>query len=110
MTEGTTIAHTEGGSDFTISQTGVYAVSFHATLAPATGATFPLSVLLQLEQNGAAVTGAVVQHTFQEAADSASVSFSTPVSVIEAPATLAVTATGGNFLYSAVSLSIYKVL
>ena len=87
----------------------MYAVSFHGNLAPATGASLPETLTLTLQQDGVAVPDAIVQHTFQTATDTASVSFTAPVQVTNAPSTLNIVGEGGDFLYSAVSMSVYKI-
>ena len=105
---GTAISHTAGSGDFTVSEPGVYTVNFHTNAAPTTGASFPLSVTLQLQQDGTAVPGAVVQHTFQEAGSSATLSFSIPVAVTSALSAFSVVSEGGGFLYSEAALSVYR--
>ena len=54
-TVGNSIAHTAGDSTVTIQDTGYYFVGFHATLSPASGVNFPLSITLNLYQQGADV-------------------------------------------------------
>ena len=106
---GTGITHTPGNSDFSVLDPGIYTVAFHGNLAPASGVNFPLNVILQLQQNGAVVPGAVVQHTFHTSPDTATVSLSMPVEVTDTPATFRIVGEGGNFIYSAVTMSVYKV-
>ena len=53
--------------------------------------------------------GAFAQHTFTAAGTNATMSFSFPVQVTTAPATLRIQAQGGNFTYSGVSLTIIKL-
>ena len=105
---GTGISHTAGSSDFSVLDPGIYTASFHGNLAPASGSNFPLNVILQLQQNGTTVPGAVVQHTFHTTQDTATVAFSMPVAVTDVPATFRVVGEGGNFVYSGVTLSLYK--
>lgn len=106
---GTAIAHTAGSGDFTVSEPGTYLVSFHGNVSPASGDTLPLNILLELEQDGAVVSGAVAQQTFQNATDSATMSFAFPVTVTNTPSTFSVVGEGGNFLYSAASMSVYRL-
>lgn len=108
VSNGTGITHTAGSSDFTVTEPGIYTVAFHGNLTPASGAALPLALILELRQDGTAVPGAVVQHTFNAATDTATLAFSQPVAVSTTPSTFSVVGTGGNFLYSAVSLSLYK--
>lgn len=49
---GSSISHAQNSGTFTIQQTGFYQVSFHGTLAPASGSAFPLTVSLYLQQQG----------------------------------------------------------
>ena len=88
---------------------GIYSVAFHGNLAPASGVNFPLSVILELQQNGTVVPGAVVQHTFHTSPDTATVGFSIPVEVSSTPSTFRVVGEGGNFIYSEVTMTLYKV-
>ena len=106
---GTGITHTAGSGDFSVLEPGIYTVAFHGNLAPASGVNFPLNVILELQQNGTVVPGAVVQHTFHTSPDTATVSFSMPVEVTGTPAVFRVVGEGGNFIYSSVTLSVYKV-
>ena len=106
---GSDISHTAGESEFTIGTPGLYAVSFHGNVAPVSTASFPLTITLDLEQNGTPVPGALASHTFNSAADAATMSFNFPVEISSVPVTLQVMAQGGNFIYTAPAVSIYKV-
>ena len=106
---GTGITHTAGSSDFTVTAPGLYTAAFHTNAAPASGVNFPLTVTLLLQQNGTSVPGAAAQHTFHTSADNATLSFSFPLQISSTPSVLRVMAQGGNFLYSAASLSLYKI-
>ena len=106
---GSDISHTAGESGFTIDTPGLYAVSFHGNVAPVSTASFPLTITLDLEQNGTPVPGALASHTFNSAADAATMSFNFPVEISSVPAVLQVMAQGGNFIYTAPAVSIYKV-
>ena len=108
-TVGTGITHTAGDSAFAVQTPGLYTVAFHTNAAPASGDTLPVTITLQLQQNGTSVPGAAAQHTFHTASENASMSFSFPVQVTAVPASLQVLAQGGNFLYSGASISIYKI-
>ena len=55
---GTSIAHSSNSSAFTISQPGIYTVSFHSSAAPATGDTLPLNLLFYLNLRGGRGSGA----------------------------------------------------
>ena len=105
---GTAITHTAGDSTFTLSQPGIYTAAFHGNLAPASASNFPLNVILELQQDGTVVPGGIVQQTFHTSPDTATVAFSVPVQVQSAPSELQVVGEGGNFVYSAVTLTVYK--
>lgn len=107
--QGTSISHVQGSGEFTLNDSGLYVVAFHSTLAPASGVTFPLNILLYLQQDGNSVSGAGVQHTFHTSAESANVAFSVPISAATTPSTLEVVSQDGNFLYSGLGMSIYKI-
>ena len=109
LSYGNAISHTAGSSSFTINQPGVYAAAFHGSFSPVSGATFPQSVGASLTQNGSVVPGATSQYIFHTSAQTAALSFSTPVAVSSAPATLQVVGDGGNYLYSTIGLSIYRL-
>ena len=105
VTYGTAISHTPDTAPFTISQPGFYDVSFNGSL----GSAFPLELLLYLEQNGTVVPGATASQTFQSDTASINISFSEVIQVTSTPTVLRIVAQGANFLYSDVSLTIYRI-
>ncbi len=109
VSSGTGITHTPGDSEFTLEQPGIYTAAVHGNLAPGSGVSFPLNVILELQQDGAVVPGGIVQHTFHTSPDTATVAFSAAVQVTSAPSVLRVVGEGGNFIYSALNMTIYKV-
>ena len=109
LSYGTDVSHTAGSSTFTVNQPGVYAVAFHGSFSPVSGANFPQSVGVSLQQNGSVVPGATSQYIFHTSAQTAALSFSTPVAVSSAPAQLQVVGDGGNYLYSTIGLSLYRL-
>ena len=109
LSYGTDISHTPGSSTFTVNQPGVYEVSFHGSFSPVSGANFPQSVGVSLEENGSVVPGATSLYIFHTSSQTAALSFSTPVSVASAPAQLQVVGDGGNYLYSTIGLSINRL-
>ena len=109
LSYGTAISHTAGNSTFTVNQPGVYAVAFQGSFSPVNGATFPQTVGVSLTQNGAVVPGATSQYIFHTSAQTAALAFSTLVAVSSAPATLQVVGDGGNYLYSTIGLSVYRL-
>ncbi len=58
---------TENTSALTIQEPGFYYVAFHTTITPTSGVDFPLSIVVYLQQQGTAVSGTGIRHTFQTA-------------------------------------------
>ena len=106
---GTAVSHAERSGSFLLNEPGVYAVSFHGTISPASGDTLPLNLQFTLEQDGNPVSGAAAQEVLQTQNQYSSLSFSTVVSVTNPPSTLTVSGQGGNFLYSDVGVNVYKI-
>ena len=92
-----------------VSKLSLIHISFHSTIAPASGVTFPLNIQFTMEQDGTPVPGAATQHTFHTSAENANIAFDTILAVTDAPSILTVTGLGGNFLYSDVGMSIYQI-
>ncbi|MFR6329333.1 MAG: hypothetical protein ACLUOI_11275 [Eisenbergiella sp.] len=109
VVSGSSVSHTAGSGIFTVSKPGTYAVAFHGNCSPASGASFPLTVSLSLQLGGSTVPGGTTQHTFSASSNTATLSFTTPVQITTVPAQLQVTAQGQKFLYSIISLTIYKL-
>ena len=109
LSYGSAISHTAGSGTFTINTPGVYSVTFHGAIAPASGVNFPLSIAVTLQQGGAAVPGGTVLHTFHTSSDVANVSLAVPVEVSSAPSALEIEGTGGSFLYSAIAMTITRL-
>ena len=109
VTDGSSISHAQNSGTFTIQQTGFYQVSFHGTLAPASGSAFPLTVSLYLQQQGTQVPGTAVQHTFHTSTDSANVAFSQIIQVTTVPTTIQVIGQGTGYFYGPISMSINKL-
>ena len=106
---GTAIAHADNSADITLSEPGTYVAVYSGTAAPQTGATFPESNLLTFTLNGAALNGAAAQHVFNAATDTAPQSMSQVFTVTSVPATLQVNSSGGDYLYSNTSLSVFQI-
>ena len=106
---GTAVSHAERSGSFLLNEPGVYAVSFHGTISPASGDTLPLNLQFTLEQDGNPVSGAAAQEVLQTQNQYSSLSFSTVVSVTDPPSTLTVSGQGGNFFYSDVGMNVYKI-
>ena len=57
LTEGTAITHTANTGAITFAEGGLYHITFTANAAPATGASVPLQVSVQLNENGTQIPG-----------------------------------------------------
>lgn len=106
---GTAITHTEGTGEFVIHETGYYFVTFHGTLSPGPCTQFPLTISIYLQQQGDAVPGAGVSHTFQTSSDNSSVAFSQIIQVSDPAETLRIIAQGENFIYTEVAVTIHRI-
>ena len=109
LSYGSDISHTAGSGTFTINTPGVYAAAFQGSLSPVSGANFPQNVGVSLTQNGSVVPGATSQYIFHTSAQTAALAFSTPVAVSSTPTQLQVVGDGGNYLYSTIGLSLYRL-
>ena len=106
---GSAISHTANSATFTINTPGVYATVFQGVFAPASGVNFPLPITVTLQQDGTAVPGGGVLHTFHTSPDTAVIPLSVPIQVSSAPSTLQLVGTGGNFLYSGVTMTMSRL-
>ena len=109
LSYGSAVSHTAGSGTFTINKPCLYTVALHAALAPASGVTFPLAIVVTLQQNGTSVPGGTALHTFHTSSDTANISLTVPIEVAATPATLDAMPSGGNFLYSALGMTIYRL-
>ena len=106
---GTSVTHTAESADFTITQPGVYVASFNGGITPGSGVTFPYSVVLYMQLNGSAVSGASAVHIFHTSTETVNFAFTQPITVSSAPAVLQIAANGDNFLYNNVSMTVYRL-
>ena len=106
---GADIAHTPGSSTFTITQPGVYLVTFHGVITATSQNKFPVAIATSLLVNGSIVPGATVPYVFQSSKDSSEQSFVIPIFVTTTPTALQVAASGGSYLADAVSMTILRL-
>lgn len=106
---GTDISHTPGSSTFTITQPGVYLVTFHGVITAASQNKFPVAIATSLLVNGSIVPGATVPQIFQSSKDSSEQSFVIPIAVTTTPTELQVAASGGSYFADAVSMTILRL-
>ncbi len=108
LSYGTAISHANNSANITISQPGVYTLSFNGGFAPGSNVNFPLNVLTVPQLNGVTVTGAATQHTFHTSSDVVNQSFNVPIAVSTVPSTLQIVSTGDGFLYSNIQVSLFR--
>jgi hypothetical protein len=106
---GSDITHTAGSGTVTIQTPGVYSVAFHGVLAPTVDSKFPVSINLNLQQDGATVPGASLLHTFNSSSETVNQALSVPITVSQAPSNLQMVGEGGNFLYSATAMTVTRL-
>ena len=103
------MTHTQNSGSIVIQEPGFYEVSFHGTFGSVSGADFPSTVSVYLEQQGAQVAGTAVQHTFHTNGDSSNLAFSQIVDVGSAPATLEVIGQGSDYLYGPIAVTVNRL-
>ena len=106
---GTDISHAQNSPQITVETPGYYEVSFHGTAGPVSGVTFPLTVGMYLEEQGTAVPGAAVQHTFHTSTDTSNLSFSQIIEVQDVPAVFQVIGQGDAYFYSGITMTVEKI-
>lgn len=105
---GTAISHANGSDTFTVGEPGVYMVTFNGSFSPAAGAAFPLNLVLSLNQNGSALPGATLRHTFHISTENVTIALTEPVTVT-GTSTFTITGSGGSYTYSDIALSMHKL-
>ena len=93
----------------TITEPGTYYVSYSGTAAPQAGATYPETNLITFTLNGTTLGGTAAQHTFTADGQTSAQSAAQLLTVTDAPATLQVNSSGGDYLYSNTTLNVIKV-
>ena len=110
VTYGTAIVHTPGSAVFSIRDTGLYYTAFHGVVSPVSGAVFPLSLPALPSGTGFRDPGnfhtPYISYLPQTLP---AYLFPQVVEVSDVPVSLEVMAVGGNFLYSDISLTIFRI-
>lgn len=106
---GTSVSHTAGSGTFTVNKPGLYQVNFHGVMSAAPSSSFPVNIVTSLQLNGSVVPGASIPHNFQSSSESVPFSFSIPLSIQSAPATLQVVPSGAANLPSAITLTVTRL-
>lgn len=105
---GASITHVANASEVDIVHTGVYHIAFHC-IGRHSGPSAAVTRTLSLYANHEPVSGASAQHSFVLGAESATISFSTILTVTTLPARLQVVADGDEISLSSVSISVYRL-
>lgn len=103
------MTHTQNSGSIVIQEPGFYEVSFHGTFGSVSGADFPSTVSVYLEQQGQVVPGTNVQYTFHTTSDTSGLSFSQIVNVSEVPATLEIIGQGTDWFYSGITFTVNRL-
>lgn len=109
VAQGTAVTHANSSTDFTITQPGLYYVSYNASVTPATGTTLPVTNLLTLSLNGTQLSNGASQYLFNVTGQSAPMSASGLIDVTSVPSTLNLLSSGGNFVYSDATMNVIKL-
>lgn len=109
LSNGSAVTHSNNSADLVIQQAGYYRVNFHGAVAPASNSSFPLPILVHLQQNGTDVVGSSVRHTFQSKSELENYVFDQIIKVDTTPTTLRVLADGGNIIYSDLSITVHRL-
>ena len=107
---GTSVTHSQNSADVTIEQPGYYYISFHGSISPAQGQKYPLTILMNLQQQGNAVPGSSVHCVFQNSSGVSNIAFTQIIQVKNVPAVVNVVGSGGGFLYTEISMNIQKLV
>ncbi|HIQ97037.1 MAG TPA: hypothetical protein IAB26_10795 [Candidatus Limivivens merdigallinarum] len=104
------MTHSQNSADVTIEQPGYYYISFHGSISPAQGQKYPLTILMNLQQQGNAVPGSSVHCVFQNSSGVSNIAFTQIIQVKNVPAVVNVVGSGGGFLYTEISMNIQKLV
>lgn len=101
---------TVGSDDISLTQSGVYIVSFNAVVSAGEDLTVPADLTLQLNNNGTAVSGAALTQTVEAETANYSVAFTALVTVAEnAQGVLTVVPDASDFAVTNASLTVAKI-
>ena len=109
LISGDVISHRTDSSEIALSLPGIYLAHFTCTAIAAAGAPIPAVLSLNLQLNGAAVSGGTVRHTFLASNEYATISFSVPFLVASAPAALRIVPGQNQFIFSDMTLTVIRL-
>ena len=105
---GTDLSHTEGDAQITIATTGTYFAQYTASVQPVSGASLPATNIVTFEVNGQ-TQNAGAGTAYFAANQPAQINAALVFTVDTAPSTLQLISSGGQFLYFAATLNVYKL-
>lgn len=106
LSEGTAITHTGGSSDISITENGVYEISYSTVGTDSTGAG---TTSVQLREDGTEIPGTTASANVANANDLASLSASAIISVTSAPVTITLNMIGTNQAFTNTAVSVKKL-
>lgn len=109
LISGTAISHTAGSSQVTISEPGVYQMSFHSSATPNTGTSIPSTVHLRTTLNGTNVPGALSSHTFTATSEEGNLPFDMAFRVTTTPSTLEIAADEAGYTLNEIALTVVRL-
>lgn len=92
-----------------ISRPGIYQVSFSGAFTSDAGTSIPTNLLVSLQQDGTAVTGATARHTFAATGEVSELSFSVPFQVTAALATISIVSGDTGFTAAELTLTVIRL-
>ena len=105
---GTDLSHTEGDAQIAIATTGTYFAQYTATVQPVSGASLPATNIVTFEVNGQ-TQNAGAGTAYFAANQPTQINAALVFTVDTAPSALQLISSGGQFLYSAATLNVYKL-
>ena len=109
LSNGTAVTHTTNSPNIVIQEPGYYSVSFHGTVSPNNDSSFPVSILLFLQQDGSSVAGTGVRQNFQSENEATNMAFTQNIQVNTVPSTLTVQNSGGSIQYGDAAITVNRI-
>ena len=106
LAEGTAVTHTGGSSDITLTENGVYQISYSTVGTDTTGAG---TTSVQLQEDGTEIPGTTSAANVANANDQAALSGTAIVDVTSAPVTITLNSIGTNQQFSNTGVSVRKL-
>lgn len=103
------ISHSDGDTNITVNQTGIYQVIFQGTVTSDTGTVTPTTFQVSLTQNDIPIPGASARHTFAVPGEENEFSFQIPIRVDTVPSTLSVIPNENGFTFHHLAFTIFRL-